>query len=294
MKLWRWLQREPLVHFLLAGAAIYFLFALLGNRGDLDHRQIVVNRAILLQYMQYRAKAFEPSTFAAQFDALSPDERQKLIDDYVREEALYREAKSLGLEHGDYVMRQRLVQKMNFLLESSINVEPNETQLRQYLDEHQAQYAIAPSMTFTHVFIDSALHGEDKSKHIATELLISLNRRHAGFNDAPQFGDRFPYLQNYVERTSDYIGSQFGNEFVLELQKRTVDAQNWQGPVHSQLGWHLLLITSKNDGRQPSLAELHEQVADDYKRDHVADLQEQATRKLIADYHVHVDLPSKP
>ena len=292
MKLLRWLWREPLVHFLLAGAAIYVVFALIGKGGDNDHRQITVSRAALLQYMQYRAKAFEPTTFSAQFDALSANEKQSFINDYVREEVLYREAKSLGLEQGDYVMRQRLIQKMMFLLESSLTVKPSEAVLQTYLTQHEAEYVIASSTTFTHVFVDAS---KPNAKVEAEQLLATLNRRHAGFNDAPQFGDRFPYLQNYIERTEEYIGSQFGVEFVTELQKLNVDSRRWQGPIHSQLGWHVVLLTARTAERHPSLDELREQVTDDYKRDQLATDQQLAIEKLIAAYRIDTgDLKPSP
>ena len=43
--------------------------------------------------------------------------------------------------------------------------------------------------------------------------MAELNAAHAAFNDAPAHGDRFPFAQNYVDRTLDYVASQFGQEF---------------------------------------------------------------------------------
>lgn len=93
----RRLLREPLLHFLLAGAALYAAWAWLGP-GDADTRRIVVDRPTLLRFMQYQAQAFEPGSFTARFDAMDAAQRSRLIADYVREESLYREARALGLE----------------------------------------------------------------------------------------------------------------------------------------------------------------------------------------------------
>ena len=95
------LLRQPLLHFLLAGAAI-FIFNSLSNPDTADSaaedpRRIVVDQATLLDFMQYRAQAFEPEYFAAQLAALPEAELDTLVGDYVREEALYREALAMGM-----------------------------------------------------------------------------------------------------------------------------------------------------------------------------------------------------
>src|SRR5262245_30100130 len=192
----RRLLREPLVHFLVAGALLYGLYAWRGGEDGSPHR-IVVDRAALLQYLQYQSRAFDPASFGRQLDAMTPAQRQQLIDDYVREEVLYREARALGLEQGDYVMRQRLVQKMSFLLEDRSDAEPTDAGLQQYLQANGRLYAVEPSLTFTQVFIDPAQRGDAAAAARAASLLRELNARHAQFNDAPRYSDRVPFLQNY-------------------------------------------------------------------------------------------------
>lgn len=285
----RRILREPLLHFLIAGGAIYLLFAWWGgDAARSDPHRILVDRAALLQYMQYQAQAFEPKTFAAQLDAMTPAQRQQLIDDYVREEVLYREAKALGLERGDYVMRQRLVQKMGFLLEVHAATPVTEAELQKYLDAHRDLYHVAPSWTFTHVFVDRSRRGEPDARRIAGQLLRQLNEKHAGFNDAPRYSDRFPFLQNYVERTQEYIASHFGAAFAGELARLPLDAGRWQGPLKSDQGWHAVLLTARADARTPVLAEVRAQVQDDLQRDRDAALQEQSTQALIDQYRVEL------
>ena len=285
---WRRIAREPLVHFLLAGAALYLLFAFWSAQHSAADttRQIVVDRATLLRFMQYRAKAFEPTTFAQRFDALTREQRQQLIGDYVREEVLYREAQSLGLARGDDVMRQRLVQKMEFLLEEPAVGEPAEALLSEWFEAHRDQYVVPPSWTFTHVFLDPAQRGEERALRVANRLVVALNRERVGFNEAPQYGDRFVFLQNYVERTADYIESHFGPEFLASLHTLPVAPRSWVGPVRSTHGQHLLLITGHSDARVPALAELRAQVVDDFKREKTAAARDRTTQALIESYSV--------
>jgi hypothetical protein len=288
----RRLLREPLVHFLLAGAVIYAAWAYWSPAQGDAHR-IVVDRGTLLRFMQYQAQAFEPGSFAARLDTMDDAQRRQLIADYVREESLYREARALGLERGDYVMRQRLVQKMSFLLESQLDGEPSDAQLQRYLTSHAALYRVAPSWTFTHVFVDPAIRPGAPADQRARTLLAQLNRERAGFNDAPRFSDRYPFLQNYVERTGDYIESHFGKAFSAGLQGLPVDASRWQGPLRSDQGWHLVLICAHAPQREPLLAEIRPQVRDDFQRDAAAARQEQAIRDVMSRYKVQIDLGAR-
>jgi PPIC-type PPIASE domain len=284
------LLREPLVHFLVAGAAIFLLFAVFARTQSetVGAREIVVDRSALLQFMQYRAKVFEPATFAAKLDALTAAQHKQLVDDYVREEVLFREAKGLGLEQGDYVLRERLVQKMGFMLEAAA-VEPTEKELQSYFDANSAPYALPESWTFTHVFIDPSSRGVARSERVSCRMLAILNRLKARFNDAPRYSDRYPFLQNYADRPADYISSHFGAEFMTRLAALPVNEGKWQGPLRSSQGFHLVLITARSAGRIPKLSELRAQVLVDFKRDRAAAELERATGSLIATYKVTIN-----
>ncbi len=111
----RRLLKEPLVHFLLAGLALVVIYQVSGS-GDLaNSKTVVVDKQTLLTFMQYRAKAFNQQSFEARLDALTSEQLQLLIDDYVREESLYREAQAMQLERNDYIIRRRLIQKLEFI-----------------------------------------------------------------------------------------------------------------------------------------------------------------------------------
>ena len=110
------LLREPLVHFLAIGLGLFVLFDLVAPEdAGLDEKTIVVDRPALLTFIQFRSKAFNPDAAAARLDALSDAELERLVDDYVREEALHREALALGMDQNDYVIKQRLIQSLQFI-----------------------------------------------------------------------------------------------------------------------------------------------------------------------------------
>jgi PPIC-type PPIASE domain len=284
------LLREPLLHFFVAGALLYGIFAWRGGMAPTDASNVItVNRDALLRFMQFRAKAFDADRASASFDALSAEQRQQLVDEYVREEVLYREARALGLDRGDDVLRQRLVQKMQYVLDEGDVAAPTEQELQRYFAKNLALYRIEESYTFTHVFLDPAVRGENKLKAEARSALAVLQKVKAGFNDAPGYGDRFPYLQNYVERTGEYVGSHFGPSFVSQLAQLRPDDKHWQGPWKSDHGLHLVLLVAKQSASDARFEEVKQQLVEDYRRDAVANRREQALRELTQGYAVRME-----
>jgi hypothetical protein len=289
MRLRRLLQ-EPLLHFLVAGGILFGVFALTHRAGPVlaSDKTIVVDRETLLNFLQYRSKAFKPEFFSSQLEAMTPAERKDLVDQYVQEEILYREAKALELEQGDYVIRQRLVEKMRFLIEDmgEASAKPSDAVLAEYLQKNTERYVVDPSVTFTHVFFDSSVHGDKQARELALRLKDELNASGAAFSDAPMYGDRFPFLQNYVERKFDYVASQFGNEFVSELKQNAPSEKHWIGPIRSTYGYHVVLMTRLTTARVPALSEIKSQVADDWLRDQMEDERSRAMKQLASRYKI--------
>jgi hypothetical protein len=292
------LLHEPLLHFLIAGGILFGVFRLTHHAGpeSTSNRTIVVDKESLLNYLQFRNKAFQSEYFTTQLDGMGAKERQELVDNYIEEEALYREAKALGLEQGDDVIRQRLIQKMRYLMDDLAETggSPSDATLQAYLDKNKEQYVIEPSVTFTHVFADSSVRGDKGAREFAEQLKVRLTAAHASFNDAPQYGDRFPFLQNYIERTNEFVGSHFGPEFVSELKDIGPAETRWVGPIKSMYGYHVLLVTGRTEARVPELREIRTQVEEDWARDWMDTAREQSIHHLLGQYKIErKDLEAK-
>jgi hypothetical protein len=207
------LLKEPLAHFLAAGLGLFALFGIVNRDEPSDDANVItVDEDALLTFVQYRIKAFNPELARKKLDSLSDEELARLIDDYVREEVLHREALALGLAEDDYVIRRRLVQKLEFITEgfAEASVAPDEASLQRYFDAHKSDYYVDPFVTFTHVFFETEDRPRAEVRAEAEKMLVELNRRSTPFSDAPKHGDRFLYHVNYVERTPEYVASHFG------------------------------------------------------------------------------------
>jgi len=139
--------REPLFQFLLIALLLLGGERLINADDYADQQyQIVVDDQVLLQFMQLQAKTFKPEQAMAALKALSAEDRQRLVDDYARNEALFREAMALNLDKNDQVIRRRLIQKMDYLAQGFYDeVAPlTEADLQTYYKEHRQDYKNQP------------------------------------------------------------------------------------------------------------------------------------------------------
>ncbi len=289
------LLKQPLLHFLIAGLVIFLAYQFSGRPEEesLDNGRVIeVDRMALLNFMQYRAQAFRPDIFSEQLDAMSDPERARLVDDLVREEALHREALAMGMDQGDYIIRQRLVQKVEFLLENMANqaLEPDEEVITAWYNDHRDDYRVDAVYTFTHIFFDSVERGPGQARQDATNLLGTPQLTAARFNDASTFGDRYPFLQNYVERTRDFVVNNFTPEFVDALDRITPSNETWYGPFESRYGWHLVMLHQRSEPYIPELDSIRDRVMDDWRYEAVLESRRGAEQQVINQYDVRVDL----
>ena len=285
------------MHFLAAGLGLFVLFGLVNRGAQVSDRNVItVDQEALLTFIQYRIKAFNPDLAKKKLNALSDEELERLIDDYVREEVLHREAIALGLDDDDYIIRRRLVQKLEFITEgfAEAGADLDEAAVQRYFDANNADYYVEPYVTFTHVFFRTEDRPREQARALAEKELQKLNRNGVPFSDAPQHGDRFLYHVNYVERTPDYVGSHFGPPMTRALFELEPNDFVWRGPFDSPYGVHLVLLTTNEPGREPELAELEGRVREDARRARVREETEAAIADVVDAYDVRVVYERNP
>jgi hypothetical protein len=219
---------------------------------------------------------------------MSEDELDRLIADYVREEALHREAKALGVDKNDYIIKRRMIQSIEFITDGFVTaaVDVSDDVIAAHYEANREDYYINPYVTFTHVFFDGERHNRNEALALATAKLGELNEQQVPFSDAPRHGDRFPYFVNYVERDPQFVASHFGLPMAEEVFVLESSDSTWHGPFESEYGMHLVLLTRKAEGRYPELAEIEAIVRDDAERDASAALKDKAIQAIVDTYEV--------
>jgi hypothetical protein len=284
------LLKEPLTHFLIVGCALFVLFELVIRDSPYGaSKRIVVSDERLSAFLQYSSRAEVPD----RMEDLPPEELEQLIDSFVREEVLFREAKALGLDTKDYAVRRQLVRRLesvNRMVVSS-SIQLSERDLEDFLASNQDRYHVAATVTFTHVFLSLDRHGDQVALRLARAKLEELNRARVPFHRAPSHGDRFLYHQNYVKTAAEEIASHFGTEMRRELFDRNPNDALWIGPLRSPYGYHLVMVTNRSVGYDPPLEEVRRRVeADAYQERLEAEL-DRITSSLVDSYEIVVDEP---
>jgi hypothetical protein len=280
---------EPLLHFLLLGVGLFVLFEFIaGDEESYDENVIVVDKETLLTFVQFRARAFERGGAAEYLDQLQGEELERLIGDYVREEALYRQAVALGVDDNDYVIKRRMIQSIEFITNGFVTaaMDLSEEDIETFFEANKNDYFIAPYMTFTHVYFEKDKRGDDAALALAEAKLTELNAARVSFAEAPRHGDRFPYFLNYVERDPDFVASHFGPPVAEQLFMLEPDPALWRGPLESPYGYHLVLLTKKVEGRYPDLDEVRERVRSDLEQVEIDTMQDKAIQAIVDTYDV--------
>ena len=249
--MWRSLSREPLVHFLLAGLALFALAE--WHRRATDPTRIVIDEARLTELRHaYEAEFGSPPNASVM---------PRLIEDYVASEVLFREGVARGLDRNDEIVRRRVIQKVQFLEEDmALPEDPSQAQLRAWYDGHRARYANPNKISFSHIFFAADPRNEGAARARAEGVLARLSPE---TERAPELGDSFPDLSDFIDFSTEEARRLFGEgEMAQEPFKAPMGL--WRGPWRSSFGWHLVRVSAVELGGVRSFNAAHDAVKRDY------------------------------
>ncbi|MFC0589293.1 peptidyl-prolyl cis-trans isomerase [Novosphingobium aquiterrae] len=267
------LLREPLVHFLLAGAVVYALLA--GRAPDLGERRIVVNEALVTQLAARWNENYRRPP--------SPAELDGLIADYVRDQAYYREALRLGLDKDDDVVVRRMRNKLIALSTSEAEAAtPSDAQLQALLDKDKARYAPETRFSFAQVYLGP---DTDRVRAAAKAALPELNRG----GDPVHFAQPVPIPAAFTATPASEVAGLLGDDFVTAL--RRLPQGQWSGPVVSAIGLHLVRVTARSADAKPRLADVRQALENDWRADARRRAEDAAYRRILDGYDVKIEMP---
>lgn len=263
--------REPLVHFILAGLVIFWIGEIHKNHTDLHRIVITPQREARLA-----------SRYALQFGT-RPDgpTLRELVNGDVHDEILFREGLALGLDKDDEIVRRRIIQKMQFLLE---NVRPpaeaDDARLQTYYRAHLNRYSLPVRTTFSHIYFSAA----------PQRAVAVLQHLPAGSERAPESGDAFPDLYDFSNYGREQVERLFGHSEFSQAVLSDPPGR-WAGPFRSPYGWHLLYVQSRQPGKAKPFAEVRDQVRADYLLEEQHQANDEAFRQLERKFTIVRDAP---
>ena len=272
--------RQPLLHFLLLGAAIFAAYSLVSKRrGDAPGKIVISVGQLAAMAQSFEGTWRRPPT---------REELDGLIRDHVQEEVYYREAMALGLEKDDTIIRRRLRQKMEFLTDDvAALAEPTDDELRAFLKTHSDTFRVERQFTFSHVYLNPERRGENLARDTA-QLLAQL-RQTGDKADVAELGDSFLLEHQFKSLPASEAAKQFGEKFAAKLGELSL--RQWQGPVESGYGVHMVWVSERTEGRVPALAEVRDAVRREWANARRLESNEKFYQELLKRYVVTVEHP---
>jgi PPIC-type PPIASE domain len=254
----RRIRREPLLHFFVLGGVLFLLFAWANRSGFQAPDEIVIDSTRI-------------DVLRSQFERVwqrlpTQEELEGLVEDYVREEILYREGIAIGLDRDDPVLRRRVAQKMQFISVGFASSVVTEAELQGWLDNNMDAYRIEPGISFHHVFFDPTRH-QDSLSALLAEVRVKLRDGIPSMS----LGDSTLLPPSLTETPLPEVRRIFGAQFAESLPDLPVG--EWSGPIVSGYGVHFVYVDATTPGRTPALAEVRAAV----ERDFLADRNQKAS-----------------
>ncbi|MEL7199521.1 MAG: peptidylprolyl isomerase [Pseudomonadota bacterium] len=258
--------REPLVHFAALGAVLYVALTWGGSPPDPASRVINVGAAEKEKIAESWSLTMGRSPTDAELD--------QAVEAFVREEVLYREALRLGLDESDAIVRRRLVSKMDFSASlAAETAEPKDDVLRAFLDENADKYSGANAANAKVTFDQTFFASEAAAKAaLATDADVGQATSLPGTIEGANLRD---------------VTTRFGEQFGAGLAALTA-SDNWQGPVQSGFGWHLVRLRERA-GDTPDFETLRPVLANDWRSAEIEARKQRAYEVLASAYRIDID-----
>jgi hypothetical protein len=238
----RALIREPVLHFVAIGIALFALDRAVGG-GEPDERVVVVDAGVRAEL----ADAFSHQHGREPDE----DEMEELVQGWIDEEILYREGRSRGLGESDPRVRSRIAANMAFLVDAEVAIPaPGEDELRAYFEAHAAEWDEEVRVDFTQVFVA----GDDESARARAEDVLDQLRGGASPNG---LGDTFSGGRRYRRRTLADLEATFGADFVAGLAEQPVGSWALR---RSSFGHHLVRLDALAPARAADFEHARDEV----------------------------------
>jgi hypothetical protein len=267
--------REPLLHFLLIGVALFLVYGLVDDRnlGTLDNK-VVVSAGRIEQLENIFIKTWQRPPTA--------NELKGLVDDFILEEIYYRQAVAMGIDRDDTVIRRRLRQKFEFLTDDMAAAStPSDEELAMYLSANAGDFLRDGTYTFRQIYLDP---GQPDVERTASEQLAALrtgNTVHGGAGLLPA---------SFEDASVRIVDGSFGLGFAQSLDALPVG--EWVGPIESGLGLHLIRLETRIAGSLPNLEDIRPTVEREWANQKRLDTRQLINEQLLQDYDVVIEWPS--
>lgn len=259
-------------HFLIAGALLFVLYDLF-NEDNTKTNTVKVS----LQQANQLAENWQRKTGKKPTAA----EWNSLIERHVHEIILANEAKENGLGENDPIIRRRLAQKIEFILDDQLVLqETPKDSLYAFYKDNDSKYKSPLRISFKQLYFSS--------EKAALNFASSIAEQKQSHADLQQFStyqnnSNLPghYQHVSIESVSRSLGKKFSDTLV------NAPPRKWHGPIQSGMGWHWVFIHEIREGSLLPFKEIKKQVERDYRYEQSKKYREEKIQTLKSNYSIH-------
>ena len=270
--------QNPITHILLFGffLALVLLISFGLPINEAENRRIVITNDDVQQLWSNWQRTWQRQP--------TQNELRTQLQNFVREEVLYREALNRNYDRDDIVIKRSLVRKMDFLAEGQVQAKDiTDDEIKAYYNLRQERYRIPPVISFTHIYFNLDQRGEFTENAVREEI-DKLKETSPDDLDLADHGDRFMLNNRYARQTPREIKSQFGEEFSTKLT--SLDPGKWHGPIPSGYGLHAVYVTDRVSSRIPDWEGVKSQIMNDILLEEKMAAKEQFYTEILRQYEV--------
>ncbi len=262
----KYLLKEPLLYFFAIAAVLFVV----NHQSQEREEQIVVDAATISYLYEQRSQL--------QYNSLESELKQQLVDQYIDNEVLYREAINRGLEN-DSRIRKLLVQKIILLLSKDIP-EPDEQQLRDYYEQNKSRFVQPETRDFDQVFFMETTNIQEDF----------LDRLQTDESAARSLGTPSSLFGPQMTRKSEQeLMLMMGKEAVKSIM--TIDDSLWHGPIRSKQGVHFVRLVQIHPATPEEFSRIKRYLAQEWMSAQHESQINQAVKALRSQYQITIDWP---
>jgi hypothetical protein len=271
--------KEPLVHFVLLGIAIFIFYALIDNKEE-SQNTVVFDTYDLENIMASWEMQWKRPP--------SQQELSNLISQNIKQEIFYQEALMMNLDHNDEIIKRRLAQKMEFLSNDLATMQsPTEKELQEYYESHKEKY----KTPYMYSLYQIPFSPDNRSNPKQDAELILKKHGTSSIKEMEGRGDRLPFSYFMNDLTANQLALKLGNSFPEALENQ--DLNQWTGPIPSGFGYHLVYIEKKSNPSFKNINAIKSDVINDFNYDRQQEFDIMIYNELKKKYLIDFNIDSK-
>lgn len=274
------LLKKPAVHVVFLGLIVAAAILLAKGPPVTDaSKRVVITGADLLQQRAAFMRTWQREPTA--------EELRGALEKHIRQEVLYREALTRGYDRDDLVVRRAMQQKMEFLAASQAMQEPpTEEEIEAFFALRRERYRLPAVLSFSQIYLSADQRGAGVEQ-AAIDLLARLRLEDPDSDALTSWGDPIMLDTSYADQTERDVSAAFGELFAEAVVRLPIG--EWQGPVSSGYGLHLVKVTEREESRVPEWREVAMRVINDMEFEAKAAARDQLYQEIAQNYEVYLD-----